>query len=478
MKPPSISPKTQPLPVVPVIQRKIKSLPLVKTVLSLLDWQWWIIIPLGMSILVLETIEHWDGLLTNQDVGFFYAEVGLLLLMVIITEVLISTLTNILADRARSNNLLLQKHNLNLRLTTALDLTGIENVLTQFVQSVEPNTSMALFVYDGYQHKLRRIGSPGTSQATVPLQMPGDLSGCVKGLVLEDTTLEQIEICPLIGYHPAQNGQRAYCLPLRYGAKLIGLIHLFLPVQKTFRPEQSELFEQTSNDIANVLQAMIEKKSREEISISEATSNLKLEFARDLHDTLGQNISYMRMKLEQLNDNDQLMSEKLQKEVRRMYDAANETYDLMRGTLAFLKTNDSMHLGDMLADYARQVSERSGIQIPLKASGQETRLRPRAVRQIFFMFRESLNNVEKHSGASHVLVDLEWETDQLVLKITDNGKGMDPEHAEIEQHYGLRFMRERATHLNGDMVLWSQPGKGTCLTFTIPVEPETDPSGD
>lgn len=93
---------------------------------------------------------------------------------------------------------------------------------------------------------------------------------------------------------------------------------------------------------------------------------------------------------------------------------------------------------------------------------------------IYRVVQEALTNVGKHAQAENVSVVIRRLDDKVFLTVEDDGKGFDPEQASMkdvhEKGFGLSTMAERMGMMGGVLGLWSQEGKGTRITFTIPVE--------
>ena len=92
-------------------------------------------------------------------------------------------------------------------------------------------------------------------------------------------------------------------------------------------------------------------------------------------------------------------------------------------------------------------------------------------RQVYLIFKEGVHNIVRHSGADRVQVDLDRVADRLTLQLRDNGAGFDP-RAEYQGH-GLANMRKRAASLRGNVEFVCEPGKGTLLRMTVPLEGKT-----
>jgi signal transduction histidine kinase len=96
-------------------------------------------------------------------------------------------------------------------------------------------------------------------------------------------------------------------------------------------------------------------------------------------------------------------------------------------------------------------------------------LREKVRKDIFLVFRESLNNVVKHSGARRCQIAISAETDSFVLSVRDDGRGF--ETGKIGQKLrggnGVHNMRIRAQELGAAFSVTSAPGSGTIVEFTM-----------
>jgi len=217
-------------------------------------------------------------------------------------------------------------------------------------------------------------------------------------------------------------------------------------------------------------EADLEERNRNEKKLTQTIHTMQLDIARDLHDTIGQNIGFLRMKLEHLSGNNSINKVDIQSELKIMAKAANESYDLIRGTLAVLQSSDSSDLFRIFSRYAEQIEDRSSIEVSFSHDGSPRSLSPKRMRQLFYIFREALTNIEKHAQASQVSISIDWDEDCLGLTVTDNGKGFDPLNTQYGSHYGLKFMRERAELLNGSLNIHSSIDTGTKIEIRVPYE--------
>ncbi len=214
----------------------------------------------------------------------------------------------------------------------------------------------------------------------------------------------------------------------------------------------------------------IEERNRKEKVLTQTIHNMQLDIARDLHDTIGQNIGFLRMKLDHLSSKNNIKMTEMQGELNTMSKAANKSYDLMRGTLAVLQYGDPSDLLRIFFRYGEQVEERSTLRVEFVNEGTPRPLSPGRMRQLFYVFREALTNVEKHARAERVWIGIVWGDPGLCLTISDDGMGFDPSADQNGSHYGLKFMKERTQLLNGALEIQSAPGSGTKLTVQVPYE--------
>jgi signal transduction histidine kinase len=93
----------------------------------------------------------------------------------------------------------------------------------------------------------------------------------------------------------------------------------------------------------------------------------------------------------------------------------------------------------------------------------------------FRIVQEALANIEKHAGAAEVLVLVRANAAELLICVTDNGRGFSPPDRDschklrAQGHYGLWNMYERAASIGGTLVIDSEAGEGTVLTLRVPL---------
>src|SRR5665648_1198659 len=114
------------------------------------------------------------------------------------------------------------------------------------------------------------------------------------------------------------------------------------------------------------------------------------------------------MKLDYLSEEHPKPQLNLNSEFSNMLNFANESYNLVRGTLHILQSGGLVNPLSLFTQYASQVEQRSLFKVNVSSQGEPKHLSPSQIRQIFFVFLEALSNIEKHAKASNVFNDLVW----------------------------------------------------------------------
>jgi PAS domain S-box-containing protein len=198
---------------------------------------------------------------------------------------------------------------------------------------------------------------------------------------------------------------------------------------------------------------------------------------RDLHDSLGQYLSVLKMKLDSLLTSASKLSPN---DLIDLSDCAQITEDAVKEvrTISYLlypPMLEEMGLKSAVSWYLDGFTRRSGIQTTFEVSPSVGRLAPDVELAIFRVLQESLTNVHRHSGSSTADVRLLIDDDTFVLRISDQGRGVNLNNFELPDQdwtgahgVGLRGMRERMRQIEGNLELWSSE-KGTTVTATVPL---------
>jgi len=124
------------------------------------------------------------------------------------------------------------------------------------------------------------------------------------------------------------------------------------------------------------------------------------------------------------------------------------------------------HLSDLaqrMRRFASEVFSSRGIRFRFDApdSARDTRITADVRREVFLIFKEGANNAARHSCCTEVEITLRIDRGMLVLKLSDNGKGIDATRADGGE--GMFTMRKRAEKLGGKLTVISSADTGTTL---------------
>lgn len=199
--------------------------------------------------------------------------------------------------------------------------------------------------------------------------------------------------------------------------------------------------------------------------------------ARELHDSLGQSLTAMRIQL-------QIMASRREASVApeaitRLVEASDTMLEEMRRALALLgpAVLVDTDLGAALTRLADGVRERTGAEVELGLSPRLTRetFSPALEAAIYRIAQEALANAERHASAKHIHLRVEVESTRVRVVVLDDGVGFDRTAPRAGQ--GLKGMSERAALFDGALEIETMPGEGTRLVVELS-RASTKPSRD
>lgn len=196
--------------------------------------------------------------------------------------------------------------------------------------------------------------------------------------------------------------------------------------------------------------------------------------ARDLHDTVAQDLAALRFDIERLQHHP--MPDPVAAGLGSLEARAHETHATVRRILLDLRPSVLDDLGFLpaLQWYLERIERENPLRGRLCVEGEEVSLAHEMSVTLFRIFQEALNNVVRHARAEHVLATVTFQAHAVELAVEDDGQGFEPaEQAPVrdEPHLGLAGMRERAGLLGGTLHIDSRPGGGTTIHVVAPLRP-------
>lgn len=197
--------------------------------------------------------------------------------------------------------------------------------------------------------------------------------------------------------------------------------------------------------------------------------------ARELHDSLGQYLTALRLgfaNIEPLCADNLLTRQRL----AELKDLAGDIGSELNRIAWELRPRalDHLSLRRAAIQFLEDWADRSGVQIDLEVGLDDRRLPPTVETAVFRVLQEAITNVVKHSGADRVAVVLNASDREVSLIVEDDGKGFDAADGSAELalgigHLGLLGLRERLALVGGSLEVESTPRSGTTVYARIPL---------
>jgi signal transduction histidine kinase len=124
-----------------------------------------------------------------------------------------------------------------------------------------------------------------------------------------------------------------------------------------------------------------------------------------------------------------------------------------------------------LADYGEQMRESRSSNFTVAVNGMVRPLHPIIFEELSRIGKEAIGNAFRHSTARSIEAELNYEPDELRMRIRDDGSGIDAnvlKEGHRDGHLGLPSMRARAKNIGAHLDLWSRSGMGTEIEVRIP----------
>ena len=203
-------------------------------------------------------------------------------------------------------------------------------------------------------------------------------------------------------------------------------------------------------------------------TVLRATEQERVRLAADLHDGPVQELTALRYGLTRARNRIQRgQPDQAEGLLAELEDELAAGITGLRRLMAELRPAvlDEQGLEVALHNQVRAFEATSGVACAI-STGLQSRLAPDLETVLYRVTQETLNNVNKHAGASRVTVSLAAENGSVRLRINDDGVGFDPIAAGrllSEGHFGLAGMRERVEMVGGHLSIDSAPGHGTTV---------------
>jgi signal transduction histidine kinase len=234
---------------------------------------------------------------------------------------------------------------------------------------------------------------------------------------------------------------------------------------RSFGSEEQELIELLAAHAAiAITNARLYERSRELTILSERNR-----LALELHDVVSQKLFSLILSAEvaaTLIDRD---THAAQAQVLRLQELAREALEELRSLILGLRPPELEQdgLAGALRKEVGMLERLHGVEIELRLDGSAEAGRDRDG-DVLRIAQEAIHNALRHSGAGHIAVVLARTTAGIVVEVSDDGSGFDPDDPELRsRHLGLTSIEERAAELGARLQIRSARGRGTVVALEV-----------
>lgn len=226
--------------------------------------------------------------------------------------------------------------------------------------------------------------------------------------------------------------------------------------------------------VAGMVYVVEKRKARQAVGRLErarAIDQERMRIARDMHDEIGSKLSRISLLSEMAR---QSVSEAsaARKQIEEVSDAARDIVESVDEIVwAVNPRHDTLEsLVNYIRGHAEEFFEMTTVELEFRQSDgfPVAQLSAETRHNVFCAVKEALNNALKHAAATRVGISFDLGESSFQITIADNGCGFAPQRASTAGN-GLFNIRERLKSVQGACLIESQPGRGTKIVFTVPL---------
>ena len=273
--------------------------------------------------------------------------------------------------------------------------------------------------------------------------------------------------------------------PIKYRGRVFGGLHITDEREAMLPPRKVRFIESIATHIGEAIYriGVEEALQKSELRLRQLAAHLEsvreeesLKISREVHDELGQMMAALKFDISFLKETAALPPHLVNK-LDDMDANATATIRTVQRISAELRPKmlDDLGLIPAIEWLISDFSQRTGIVCRHQMPQPLPPLAPECSTAIFRIFKEALTNILRHAFASEVSVKFHQLKQEVVLIVTDNGKGIANGEIFAEHSFGLMGMRERALLCSGKLHIDGTPGEGTMVRLHIPLVTEQVP---
>jgi two-component system, NarL family, sensor histidine kinase UhpB len=259
--------------------------------------------------------------------------------------------------------------------------------------------------------------------------------------------------------------------PLEHLAQRMDMVDLLRPGQRlqVGRGDEIGRVVRAFNRMLDRLEAERRRSGRRVLAAQEAE---RVGIARDLHDEVGQVLTGVLLQLNSIAD----AAPDHREEIDEAKQAVRHALDEVRRISSELRPEmlEDLGLVSALTELSTTFGRVSGVRVERQFEASLPKLAPDTELAVYRIAQESLTNVARHAEAAEVMIALDRGPESVVLRVIDDGRGLD---GPPEEHGGLRSMRERALLVDGALAIKQAHGGGVEVRLEVPAARVTEPVG-
>lgn len=198
--------------------------------------------------------------------------------------------------------------------------------------------------------------------------------------------------------------------------------------------------------------------------------------ALEIHDELGQTLTGLKMEIHSVNrqikESGYSDANALGDRMKDLLELTDEAVQTVRRIATELRPPilDDLGLGAAIEWQTQEFARRTGISCVVSTNVEAVELNPELTTMVFRIFQETLTNIIRHAEAKTITVNLKKLDHKLVLRVEDDGKGIQTEQTNGNGSLGVLGMRERARLVGGELEIFNGEENGTVILLTAPLD--------
>jgi len=251
--------------------------------------------------------------------------------------------------------------------------------------------------------------------------------------------------------------------PLEKQNRLFGYLVWELPKGKAVHDWQQQILQAMADIIATAIELDQKRTSENRLVIVEERAVI----ARELHDSLAQSLSYLKVQMSLLTRKmqKQLPQDQVEETIEDIKEGLNSAYLQLRELLTTFRLKlDDPAIKNSLQSTITEFSAKCHFSIEFDYQLPQSYLSANQEIHLLQIVREALSNIHRHAVATKAGVSIVLEDDKVKVKIWDNGAGL-PNKLNEQGHLGIGIMQERAKSLNSEIHIGSRKESGTVVSF-------------